>query len=527
MIRSSKQISAVFDYFSLNSDESFHVCKVVDGDNNTACGSKISAYTGEGSSAPSRTSNLKRHLQRFHSTVYKLVEENDNKNKHLNVASSSKTKQQGSIVKFFKSDKIAICMTAEKFKKCIVEMVFKNSIPLTHFSTDAFMGLNGEMARIFQISLDRDNIRKLVIEEANQQKDLLKITLHGKFIHLKVDGCTRHRINYFAINVQFVDENQTVIRTLAVRDTDAQHSSIYLKELIVNVLHEFEIDQKQVLSIVTDNARNMIATVDKMNIRQMDSITDCEMDENDDSIDDFIEAAASLFKVQHMRCAEHTLQLAIRDGLKGRFATSIITKLRSVAVAARTSKMDIILKRRTGKGAILDQATRWGSTYLMIQRILELKSVLNDFANPDVTLTEDEWESAEQLKLILLQPFIVTQRLQAANLTPGVFFKEWKKLIFKLSKLSSPIATEITNSLLRRESLLLNNDILLAGIFIDAMVRILLSKDQLARAKTALCEIELRIKGMEAQEIITTSSSSLQEDEEVIQPSSLSNSSQE
>lgn len=192
------------------------------------------------------------------------------------------------------------------------------------------------MARLFHISLDRDNIKKLVIE-------------------------------------------------------DAQHNSIYLKELILNVLQNIEIDLKQVLSIITDNAKNMIATADKMNIRQMDSITkdpDFEMDENVDMVD--IEAAASLFKVHHMRCTEHTLQLAIRDGIKGGCATSIITKLRSVVVAARTSKIDVILKGRTGKGAILDQATRWGSTYLMIQRILELRSVLNDFANPDVTLTEEE-----------------------------------------------------------------------------------------------------------------------------------------
>ncbi|KAG8235375.1 hypothetical protein J437_LFUL012586 [Ladona fulva] len=44
--------------------------------------------------------------------------------------------------------------------------------------------------------------------------------------------------------------------------------------------------------------------------------------------------------------------------------------------------------RRTGKGAIIDQATRWGSTYLMIQRLLELKSFLVDMANPQVTLNE-------------------------------------------------------------------------------------------------------------------------------------------
>ena len=48
-------------------------------------------------------------------------------------------------------------------------MVVKSHIPLSFFSTPAFLGLNGEMARKVGISLDRDNIRKLIIEEAKEK----------------------------------------------------------------------------------------------------------------------------------------------------------------------------------------------------------------------------------------------------------------------------------------------------------------------------------------------------------------------
>ena len=59
-----------------------------------------------------------------------------------------------------------------------------------------------------------------------------------------------------------------------------------------------------------------------------------------------------------MRCAAPTLQLAIRDGLKVRHVTSPIRKIRQIVRAARSPKIDTILKRKTNKGAILDQATR-------------------------------------------------------------------------------------------------------------------------------------------------------------------------
>ena len=56
----------------------------------------------------------------------------------------------------------------------------------------------------------------------------------------------------------------------------------------------------------------------------------------------------------------------MRDGLKGCNVANLIGKLRQVAVAVGIPKIDVIVKRRSGKGVIFDQAITWGSTYLMI-----------------------------------------------------------------------------------------------------------------------------------------------------------------
>ena len=82
---------------------------------------------------------------------------------------------------------------------------------------------------------------------------------------LKIDGCTRHRINYFALNVQFVDsKNEVRIFTLAVRDAENQHSSDFIQRLVKDVLKDFEISKQQVLAVVTDNASNMTLAVQKL-----------------------------------------------------------------------------------------------------------------------------------------------------------------------------------------------------------------------------------------------------------------------
>ncbi|KAH9495420.1 Dynactin subunit 4 [Bulinus truncatus] len=47
------------------------------------------------------------------------------------------------------------------------------------------------------------------------------------------------------------------------------------------------------------------------------------------------------------------------------------------------------------KGAVIDQATRWGSTYLMIERLLELRPVLADTSNALVAQTDNQREEVD------------------------------------------------------------------------------------------------------------------------------------
>ena len=79
-----------------------------------------------------------------------------------------------------------------------------------------------------------------------------------------MDAYTRHRVNNFAINAQFLNsKNDTIIKTIAGRDTKSQHASDFLLELLNNVLEK--IKKEQVLAIVTDNASNMETTIGKIN----------------------------------------------------------------------------------------------------------------------------------------------------------------------------------------------------------------------------------------------------------------------
>ena len=73
--------------------------------------------------------------------------------------------------------------------------------------------------------------------------------------------------------------------------------------------------------------------------------------------------------------------------------------------------------------AILDQPTRWGSTYQIVDRLLELKPVLQDIAI-EPSFTEAQWAQVESLKGVLGPAYSATLQLQSEHLTPGQFLKK-------------------------------------------------------------------------------------------------------
>ena len=89
--------------------------------------------------------------------------------------------------------------------------------------------------------------------------------MKNKFVFLKIDACTRMRKNYIAINVQFMNNNmEVIIYTLAVKGTNANHSSESIKKIVCYVLDGYGLKKEQILAIVTDNASNMISTIKKI-----------------------------------------------------------------------------------------------------------------------------------------------------------------------------------------------------------------------------------------------------------------------
>ena len=134
----------------------------------------------------------------------------------------------------------------------------------------------------------------------------MKESLSGALVSITFDGVTRLRSHFLGISVQYYDEEHGLtVKTLALVDTEANHTSSHLKAILLDTLKQFNISKQQVLACVVDNASNMTRTVQLLNKD--------EGDEGDDEVVEEIQDSLSIDHTIFMTCAEHTLQLGIRD----------------------------------------------------------------------------------------------------------------------------------------------------------------------------------------------------------------------
>lgn len=142
MSKKKNMRSSVYEYFTVTTDERHYLCQCknlkhsIEGEAKV-CGQQISTFRGSEKNAPTRSSNLIRHLLHFHPEILDKVKEKDavfSEKKETSGPSISKS-GQSNLSSFFTMDKITIAMTADTFKKHLIDLVVQNGVSEYIFTT--------------------------------------------------------------------------------------------------------------------------------------------------------------------------------------------------------------------------------------------------------------------------------------------------------------------------------------------------------------------------------------------------------
>lgn len=111
----------------------------------------------------------------------------------------------------------------------------------------------------------------------------------------------------------------------------------------------------------------------------------------------------SMDNVTNVRCRTHTLLLCVNDAMKSTDIKEKLDIIRSIVKKLRTQTYLNLLKTGDCKMPVLDNVTRWNSTYLMVERFVVLREFIEALKhdNSFFDVSEEIWNfSAEFIKLL-------------------------------------------------------------------------------------------------------------------------------
>ncbi|KAE8742106.1 hypothetical protein FOCC_FOCC012380 [Frankliniella occidentalis] len=269
-------------------------------------------------------------------------------------------------------------------------------------------------------------------------------------LSLQVDGCSKKHRHFSGVNAQYVKDGKTVVRTLAIQELHLQSTAEHLKDTILRILRKFDISVKNVISVTSDNGGNYLLAGKLLHLEDTEVIEDLRdiEPEGDDRLD--VELSTDDEPIQSVRCAAHTLQLAVDEAMKR------ITDVKPTLDAARQlsrflrTPSNVRQLEAAGKSLpLLDVATRWGSTYDMLKSVFTLRHFFD--AVMDMTskerdehaLTDEQWDVVEQLLADLLPVYTATVKLQARDLTLGQLLAIWTEATMALKSRRTDLSEAI------------------------------------------------------------------------------------
>ncbi|KAM7306571.1 uncharacterized protein ISCGN_010274 [Ixodes scapularis] len=455
--------------------------------------------------------NLERHIHRCHAREYAQLEleklSTSKRARDDSVELQPKRRDQPSIRDALaKSPGAVVNITSKTLMDGCVELVTKNGRPFRLIDGSGFQKIVDPILKGLKekTSINSENVRAKVNQEAQEARDNISRSLKDRLISLKMDCATRLDRAILGINVQYIKDGKLVLRALAMKELFERHTAECLKTEVMKVLSAYNVKVEQVYSITTDNGANMLKTgelLKECSAEESES-SYSENEESDERAKCAGESRDAVFGsfegtitldddgplLQGMRCAAHTLQLAVHDTLKEPTLADFIKKSRTLSKKLRSQTIMSLIRKLKLKKPVIDCSTRWMSTVLMLRRLLELREFCDDLfsADDEVHFTEEDWLNTEQIVLSFSAAEAATKVLQREQLTMGDFYGTWLKCRMQTSKVDSPIATALVAFMKRREKWLLGNNLFCAAIYLDPRYHVSLSSDEKSRAKQHL-----------------------------------------
>lgn len=215
-------------------------------------------------------------LQGLPANLYKCCHcgEVKNGNTKRNLVSHLKNKHHAiyeKSVKISPNQKTFAQQRLELVQNC-VEIVTINKQPFTSLLKSGFSKIIADKLQMleeagFGVNLNRnlDVIKDHLRATAKRIREKIENEMKGRLISLSVDIVTKNNRSILGVYAQYVLNDEIVVRCIGMVELHESHTGLYLSKLIRECISEYEVDEDQIISVTTDNGRNVIKMIKHLN----------------------------------------------------------------------------------------------------------------------------------------------------------------------------------------------------------------------------------------------------------------------
>ncbi|XP_075213813.1 E3 SUMO-protein ligase ZBED1-like [Lycorma delicatula] len=284
-------------------------------------------------------------------------------------------------------------MKTRKLNNCLLYMICKDHQPFSIVENEGFKNLMKSVAPQDKIP-SRTSLRRWLDNKYEVVSETFKKKLSSiEDLTLTTDiwSDTLNMKSFIGVTVHFGIEIELISVTLGVYELDERHTSQYISEMLLKTCAEWGTKKDNVTAVVTDNAANMVKAVE-----------------------------LTFGKKKHIPCLAHSLNLVAEGTMACTVWQEIVTKIKAIVTWFKQSCVasDELRKATSTETKLIQSVpTRWNSTYYMVQRFLELRSVINDIlfrhATAPPMLSSSEISIASSVLLILRPLEVATKEISA------------------------------------------------------------------------------------------------------------------
>lgn len=149
--------------------------------------------------------NMGRHLQIKHIDLFHEMQLTETNISSINIK---------------KPKEIKIKMSAECVKNACIEMITKGGVPFSFLNNS---GLRKILQPIYEALPEKNmpnhqNIKEDIKNLSQKIQQQISKDLAQRMVSIKIDSATRMSRNFFAINVQYIENGQLVVKTIGVEE---------------------------------------------------------------------------------------------------------------------------------------------------------------------------------------------------------------------------------------------------------------------------------------------------------------------